>query len=76
MVSKFSHKITLLSQNSKVLIIGTLPEQLNELLDSYFSDKEYIEFNENTSEILNDNLYSHHTVNISYHLIFTSYCEY
>lgn len=57
MVTKFSNKITLLTQNSKVLVIGTLPEQLNQLIDTYFSHKEYIEFNENTIEILNDNLY-------------------
>jgi len=62
MITKFSTKITLVSQNTKVLIIGTLPEQLNQLLDTYFSNKEYIEFNENTSEILNDNLYTQYDV--------------
>jgi len=62
MVSKFSTKITLLSQNTKVLIIGTLPDQLNQLMDTYFSSKEYIELNENTSEILNDNLYAPYDV--------------
>jgi len=62
MVTKFSNKITLLSQSSKVLIIGTLPKQLNELLDINFLYKEDIEFNENTSEILNDNLYAQYEV--------------
>ena len=62
MISKFSNKITLLTENSKILIIGTLSEELNSSIDAYFTCKEYIEFNENTAEILNDNLYNQYDV--------------
>lgn len=62
MVTKFSNKITLLTENSKVLIIGTLDNQLNDTIDTYFTRKEYIELNENTIEILNENLYGQYDV--------------
>lgn len=62
MVTKSSHKITLLAQNSKVLLIGTLKDELTQIIDTYFTRKEYIEFNENTAEILNDNLYGQYDV--------------
>lgn len=58
MVTKFLNKITLISQNTNILILGTLTDELTNTIDKYFHRKECIEFNEETIEILNDNLYS------------------
>jgi len=57
MVTKFSNKMILLTENSKVLIVGTLENKLNNIIDTYFTRKECVELNENTIEILNENLY-------------------
>jgi hypothetical protein len=57
MTTKFSNRITSLTSDSKILIIGTLPQELNEAIDKYFLYKEYIELNENSCEILNQNFY-------------------
>ena len=62
MVTKFSNKITLLTQTSKLLVIGTLTNSQNQLIDTYFQQKEYIDFNENSIELLNDNLYKQYDV--------------
>ena len=62
MVTKFSNKITLLTQNSKLLVIGTLTDSHNQLLDTYFQQKEYIDLNENSIEIINENLYTQYDV--------------
>jgi hypothetical protein len=57
MITKFSNRITSLTSDSKILIIGTLNKELNTAIDKYFINKEYIEINEKSSEIINQNLY-------------------
>lgn len=57
MITKLTNKINILSSNLKVLIIGTIQGNIDEVLNKYFSTKEYLELTTNSIDILNDSLY-------------------
>jgi len=62
MTSKSLSTIASLTQNSSILIIGTISASLNMSIDKYFFKKEYLEFNQETIDILNKNLYKQYDV--------------
>lgn len=57
MISKISNKINLLSQSSKILIVGKTDDISNDIVNKYFTHKEYLDLNENTLNILSENFY-------------------
>lgn len=57
MITKLSNKLTLLTQSSKLLIVGTLEEKLLESVKKYFKTVELFEDIEASKEILNSTLY-------------------
>jgi len=57
MITKISNKISLLSTSSKILVIGSLENNLTLTIDKYFEHKEYLTFNLNTLNILNESLF-------------------
>ncbi len=57
MITKLINKINILCTNSKVLVIGKLNNELNETLDKYFKNIEYLNITDETKNILNQNLY-------------------
>ena len=57
MITKLSNKINILSSDLKVLIIGKIQNDINEILSKYFSIKEYLEITSDSVDILNGTLY-------------------
>ncbi len=57
MITKLSNKLTLLTQNSKLLIVGSLEERLLEGVKKYFKTVELFEDIEASKDILNTTLY-------------------
>ncbi len=57
MITKLSNKLTLLTQNSKLLIVGSLEERLLEGVKKYFKTVELFEEIEASKDILNTTLY-------------------
>ena len=57
MITKISNKISLLSSSSKLLVVGQLDNSLIEVIDKYFNHKEYMDFNTNTLNILNESFF-------------------
>ena len=57
MVVKLSNKINILSANLKVLIVGKLKSNIDDILSIYFTKKEYFELTLESFELLNNTLY-------------------
>lgn len=57
MITKISNKLKLISSSSKLLVIGTLREEVDEILNKYFIQKEYINLNENSLKMFNNTYY-------------------
>ena len=57
MITKLSNKINILNSNLKVLIVGKIQKDIDEILSKYFSTKEYLEITSGSMDILNDSLY-------------------
>lgn len=62
MISNSFSSISSLTRNSNILIIGTIPKVLNTVIDKYFLEKEYIAFNKESIDILNENLYEQYDI--------------
>ena len=57
MITKISNKINLLAKRHKVLVLGTLENELFESVDKYFINKEYLDLNEDTLNILSESFF-------------------
>lgn len=62
MITKLINKINILSTNSKVLVVGKLSIDLNETLNKYFKNIEYLNITKDTKNILNKSLYDQHNI--------------
>jgi len=58
MISNSFSSISSLTRSSNILIIGSVPKVLNTVIETYFLEKEYIAFNDESIDILNENLYN------------------
>lgn len=57
MITKISNKIHLLSASSKLLVVGTLSKELEEIVDKYFTHKAYLNLNNDSLDNLNESYY-------------------
>lgn len=57
MISKIPNRINSLTLNANILIVGQLEEKLKLMIDNYLKNKEYLDFTDDSIDILNSALY-------------------
>lgn len=57
MVTNIPNKLTLLTMDTKLLVIGNISEKLNTVIDKYFGNLENLDFTSKTFNILNENYF-------------------
>jgi hypothetical protein len=57
MIMKISNKINILCDSKKLLVLGTLDSQYQNILDTYFSNKELMQINKSSIEIINESYF-------------------
>ncbi len=62
MIANLSNKLNLLTVNKKLLIIGSIGDDFNIILNKYFKNIEKLDFTNNTFNILNENYFEQYDI--------------
>ncbi|XPV69919.1 MAG: hypothetical protein ACNI25_04920 [Halarcobacter sp.] len=57
MISNVSNKVSLLAANSNILVVGNVSEQIHNMIDISFSNKEFFDITADSLEIFNNSLF-------------------